>query len=100
MLTELSPRVAPPVIPLSIPNPRTVPPPMQTDPAPNQVTHYPVIIIGGGQAGLSISYLLKQRGIEHLIFERNRIGEAWRSQRWDTFCLVTPNRQCRLPGFP
>ena len=100
MLTELSPRVAPPVIPLSIPNPRTVPPPMQTDPAPNQVTHYPVIIIGGGQAGLSISYLLKQRGIEHLIFERNRIGEAWRSQRWDTFCLVTPNWQCRLPGFP
>lgn len=61
--------------------------------------HYPVIIVGGGQAGLSTSYCLKQRGIEHVVFEKNRIAEAWRSQRWDTFCLVTPNWQCRLPGF-
>ena len=63
-------------------------------------THFPVIIIGGGQAGLSISYCLKQRGIEHVIFERHRLGWAWRAQRWDSFCLVTPNWQCRLPGFP
>ena len=62
-------------------------------------THYPVIIVGGGQAGLSISYHLKQRGIDHLVFERHRIAHAWRAQRWDTFCLVTPNWQCRLPGF-
>jgi len=63
-------------------------------------THYPVLIIGGGQAGLSISYLLKEQGIGHLILEKNRLGEAWRSQRWDSFCLVTPNWQCTLPGFP
>jgi len=63
-------------------------------------THHPVIIIGGGQAGLSISYLLKEQGIGHLILEKNRLGEAWRSQRWDSFCLVTPNWQCTLPGFP
>jgi putative flavoprotein involved in K+ transport len=62
--------------------------------------HYPVIIIGGGQAGLSISWHLKQRGIDHLIFEKHRIAEAWRTQRWDSFCLVTPNWQCQLPGFP
>jgi putative flavoprotein involved in K+ transport len=62
--------------------------------------HYPVAVIGGGQAGLSISHCLKQKGIDHLVFERNRIAEAWRSQRWDSFCLVTPNWQCRLPGFP
>ncbi len=63
-------------------------------------THYPVIIIGGGQAGLSMSYCLKERGIEHLVFEKERIAEAWRSKRWDAFCLVTPNWQCQLPGFP
>ncbi len=62
-------------------------------------SRYPVIIVGGGQAGLSISHILKKRGISHLIFEKNRLGEAWRSQRWDSFCLVTPNWQCQLPGF-
>jgi putative flavoprotein involved in K+ transport len=62
--------------------------------------HYPVIIIGGGQAGLSMSCLLKRRGIEHLILEKQRVAESWRSKRWDSFCLVTPNWQCQLPGFP
>jgi putative flavoprotein involved in K+ transport len=62
-------------------------------------THFPVLIIGGGQAGLSMSYCLKQRGIAHLIFEKHRMAEAWRSKRWDSFCLVTPNWQCTLPGF-
>lgn len=62
-------------------------------------THYPVIIVGGGQAGLAISYCLKSRQIDHVVFEKNRIGESWRTQRWDTFCLVTPNWQCDLPGF-
>jgi putative flavoprotein involved in K+ transport len=63
-------------------------------------THYPVIIVGGGQAGLSMSYFLKAQGIPHVIFERNRIAHAWATQRWDSFCLVTPNWQCKLPGFP
>ncbi|HXL25966.1 MAG TPA: MSMEG_0569 family flavin-dependent oxidoreductase [Chthoniobacterales bacterium] len=62
-------------------------------------SHYPAIIIGGGQAGLSMSYCLKERGIDHLVFEKHRLGEAWRSKRWDSFCLVTPNWQCQLPGF-
>jgi putative flavoprotein involved in K+ transport len=62
-------------------------------------THYPVIIVGGGQAGLSMSFCLKERGFDHLIFEKHTIGHAWRSQRWDSFCLVTPNWQCQLPGF-
>ncbi len=61
---------------------------------------YPVAVIGGGQAGLSISYLLKQRGIDHVVIEQHRVAHAWRAQRWDTFCLVTPNWQCTLPGFP
>jgi putative flavoprotein involved in K+ transport len=62
--------------------------------------HFSVIIIGGGQAGLSASYLLKERGIDHIVFEKNRLAESWRSKRWDSFCLVTPNWQCQLPGHP
>uniref|UniRef100_A0A832M3W6 MSMEG_0569 family flavin-dependent oxidoreductase n=1 Tax=Oscillatoriales cyanobacterium SpSt-402 TaxID=2282168 RepID=A0A832M3W6_9CYAN len=62
-------------------------------------THYSVAIVGGGQAGLSISYCLKERGVDHIIFEKNQIGYSWRAKRWDSFCLVTPNWQCKLPGF-
>ena len=62
--------------------------------------HYPVVIVGGGQAGLSMSYCLKERGLDHIVFEKNQIASAWRSQRWDSFCLVTPNWQCQLPGYP
>ncbi len=62
--------------------------------------HVCVLIVGGGQAGLSVSYHLKQAGIEHLVLERDRIGSSWRSERWDSFCLVTPNWQCLLPDFP
>ncbi|MEM9246948.1 MAG: MSMEG_0569 family flavin-dependent oxidoreductase, partial [Cyanobacteria bacterium P01_F01_bin.153] len=63
-------------------------------------SHYPVVIIGGGQAGLSISYCLKEKGIEHIVFEKFSIAHSWQSKRWDSFCLVTPNWQCTLPGFP
>ncbi len=62
--------------------------------------HYPVVIVGGGQAGLSMSYCLKERALDHIVFEKNQIANAWRSQRWDSFCLVTPNWQCQLPGYP
>jgi len=62
-------------------------------------SHYSVIVIGGGQAGLAASYCLKQRQIDHVVFEKHRIGHAWREQRWDSFCLVTPNWQCQLPGY-
>jgi putative flavoprotein involved in K+ transport len=62
--------------------------------------HLQAIVIGGGQAGLSASYLLKEHGIGHVVLERSEIAHAWRTQRWDTFCLVTPNWQCQLPGFP
>ena len=64
--------------------------------APRQV---PVIIIGGGQAGLSLSWYLRRKGVEHVILERYVAGYAWRAERCDSFCLVTPNWQCRLPGF-
>ena len=57
------------------------------------------IVVGGGQAGLSVSWHLKQVGREHLVLDRGQIGDTWR-RRWDSFCLVTPNCYCQLPGFP
>jgi putative flavoprotein involved in K+ transport len=59
-----------------------------------------VVIIGGGQAGLALSYYLTQQGRAHVVLERGRVAETWRSQRWDSFTLVTPNWMTQLPGFP
>jgi len=61
--------------------------------------HVSVAVVGGGQAGLSISYYLKARGIDHIVLEKNRAMHVWETKRWDTFCLVTPNWQCDLPGY-
>jgi putative flavoprotein involved in K+ transport len=69
-------------------------------PAKTPKTHYSALVIGGGQAGLSASYYLKSKGIDHLVFEKNQLAHEWRNHRWDTFCLVTPNWQCTLPGHP
>ena len=57
------------------------------------------IVIGAGQAGLAMSRCLADRGVEHVVFERGRVGERWRSERWDSLRLLTPNWQSRLPGF-
>jgi putative flavoprotein involved in K+ transport len=62
--------------------------------------HHEVVVIGAGQAGLAVSHCLRARGIEHVVLEKDRIGHEWRERRWDSFCLVTPNWQCQLPGFP
>lgn len=64
------------------------------------MTHYSAIVIGGGQAGLSASYYLQQHDIDHLVLEKHSLTHTWRNQRWDSFCLVTPNWQCALPGYP
>jgi putative flavoprotein involved in K+ transport len=69
-------------------------------PQPMPIARHSVAVIGGGQAGLSISWYLKRSGIDHVVFEKRRAGHTWRAERWDTFCLVTPNWQCQLPGFP
>ena len=62
--------------------------------------HVPVVVVGGGQAGLCTSHFLKRKGIGHVVLEKHRVGHAWREDRWDTFCLVTPNWQCTLPDYP
>jgi len=57
------------------------------------------VIVGGGQAGLAISYYLSREGREHVVLERAAaVANAWRNQRWDSFTLVTPNFQVRMPG--
>lgn len=69
-------------------------------PAKDGVTPIDIAVVGGGQAGLAISWYLTRAGIHHAVFERNTAAHEWRRARWDSFCLVTPNWQCRLPGFP
>ena len=53
--------------------------------------HVSVAVVGGGQAGLAMSWHLRQSGTDHVVFERDRFGHEWRDRRWDSFCLVTPN---------
>jgi putative flavoprotein involved in K+ transport len=56
-----------------------------------------VLVIGAGQAGLAVSHELGAAGVEHVVLEADRIGRSW-AQRWDSFCLVTPNHTIRLPS--
>jgi len=58
----------------------------------------PVIVIGAGYAGLAVSYHLARHGVRHAVLERGRIGETWRTQRWNSFRLNTPNIQTVMPG--
>ncbi|MGO8093924.1 MSMEG_0569 family flavin-dependent oxidoreductase [Rhizobium leguminosarum] len=63
-------------------------------------SHYSAVVIGGGQAGLSASHYLKRHGIDHVVFEKKTVAHKWKNERWDAFCLVTPNWQCQLPDHP
>lgn len=56
------------------------------------------IVIGAGHAGLAVSRLLAQAGRDHVVLERGRIAERWRTERWDSLHLLTPNWMTRLPG--
>ena len=58
-----------------------------------------VVIVGGGQAGLAVSQALTPLGVDHVVLERGRVAQTWR-ERWDSFCLVTPNWTMSLPEFP
>lgn len=57
-----------------------------------------VVVIGAGHAGLSISYNLTKLNVKHIVFEKGKIGDTWRNQRWDSFKLNTPNKFNLLPG--
>lgn len=59
--------------------------------------HIDTLIIGGGQAGLAMSAHLRDRNIPHLILERHRIAERWRSERWDSLVANGPAWHDRFP---
>jgi putative flavoprotein involved in K+ transport len=56
-------------------------------------------VIGAGQAGLAMSRCLTERSIDHVVLERGEVANSWRTERWDSLRLLTPNWQSRLPGF-
>lgn len=61
--------------------------------------YVPAVVIGAGHAGLAISHGLTERSVDHVVLERGEVAHTWRSERWDSLRLLTPNWQSRLPGF-
>src|SRR5262245_56456766 len=57
------------------------------------------VVIGAGQAGLAASHELATRGVEHAVLERGEIGDTWRTRRWRSFRIVSPNSLNLLPGY-
>jgi putative flavoprotein involved in K+ transport len=57
------------------------------------------VVIGAGHSGLAMSKLLSDRSIDHVVLERHKVANSWRTERWDALRLLTPNWQCRLPGY-
>ncbi len=57
------------------------------------------VVIGAGHAGLAVSHFLTRRSIDHVVLERGEVANSWKTQRWDSLRLLTPNWQSRLPGL-
>ena len=57
------------------------------------------LVVGGGQAGLAMSEHLSKQGVGHLVVERNRIAERWRSERWDSLVANGPAWHDRFPNM-
>ncbi|MGN6796366.1 MAG: NAD(P)-binding domain-containing protein, partial [Streptosporangiaceae bacterium] len=57
------------------------------------------VIVGAGHCGLAMSRCLAARSIDHVVLERGQVANSWRTQRWDSLRLLTPNWMTRLPGF-
>jgi putative flavoprotein involved in K+ transport len=56
------------------------------------------VVVGAGPAGLATSAAMRARGIEHLVLDRGRVGQTWRTQRWDSFQLNTPGSMNQMLG--
>ena len=56
------------------------------------------VVVGAGHCGLAVSRCLAERSIDHVVLERGEVAHSWRTQRWDSFRLLTPNWMTRLPG--
>lgn len=57
------------------------------------------MVVGAGHAGLAISHALSERSLDHVVLERGEVANSWRTQRWDSLRLLTPNWQSGLPGY-
>ena len=57
------------------------------------------LVIGGGQAGLAVSWHLGRRGVDHAVLERGTVAQSWSSERWDSLRMITPNWMSELPGW-
>ena len=57
------------------------------------------VVVGAGHTGLAMSRCLADRSIDHVVLERGEVAHSWRTQRWDSLRLLTPNWMTRLPGF-
>jgi len=66
---------------------------------PGSATHAPIVVIGAGHAGLAVSHELTARELDHVVLERGEVANTWRTERWDSLRLLTPNWQTRLPGL-
>ena len=55
------------------------------------------VVLGAGHAGLAMSRCLSLRSIDHVVLERGEVANTWKTERWDSLRLLTPNWQCRLP---
>ena len=64
----------------------------------NETTAIDTVVIGGGQAGLCMSYVLQEEGRQHVVLEKHRVLEQWRSKRWDSFMMNTPLAYSRIMG--
>ena len=61
--------------------------------------HTTTVVVGAGHCGLAMSRCLAARSIDHVVLERGEVAHSWRTQRWDSLRLLTPNWMTRLPGF-
>ena len=61
--------------------------------------HTTTVVVGAGHAGLAVSHCLAARGIDHVVIERGEVAHSWRTERWDSLRLLTPNWQTRVPGL-
>ena len=57
------------------------------------------VVVGAGHCGLAMSRHLAERSVDHVVLERGEVAHSWRTQRWDSLRLLTPNWMTRLPGF-
>ena len=68
-------------------------------PVVRSVERLTTVVIGAGQAGLAMSWWLARRSIDHVVLERGAVANSWKTERWDSLTLLTPNWQSRLPGY-